>query len=261
VTSYTVQLDYETTYYWCVASENSEDHTMGDVWSFTTEEAPLMALTGSAATGVSAAGGSKTSMKGNFAASLGQTFAVHVGPNGDDTDLQCLSGRPGKMLDIVPHAATALEFYLPVLEPGVYSMRFKRQDKQVRGVANKAITVLPKQFGRSSYSMRRTLPPLLYAGPRFSTEEVAPVSGLDLTPTAPTVTGSYAANDLTINGTADYDFATVHVYLDGAEQGEATVLNGVWSLTVRPLVAAETITAKVETVGGLSAASSPVVVT
>lgn len=191
---------------------------------------------------------------------MGLPFSVYVGTNGDETDTPAFGGRPGNINRVIPASTTSLSFYMPMLDPGIYSVYFKRDDAGEEGLLTDGLIVFPAQLYRTVYNVRRTLPPVLFVGPRSVGQEDVPLVGFDPAPTTPVITGSYAANDISIAGTAGNDLGSVEVFIDSESQGTALVLDGAWSLAVRPLVSAESLTATVTTLGGTSAASTPVVV-
>lgn len=120
---------------------------------------------------VSEEGGQLIKVLGDYSGELGNAFRVHVGPNADATDPECLSGKPGDPTDVFPLSATELRCYTPNLDQGLQQVYVRRADDSRSGVLGNALTVHPRSFETSVFDLRRVLPPRWVKGPVIIEEE------------------------------------------------------------------------------------------
>lgn len=250
------------TYYWRVDGRNGAGLTQGPTWSFTVEDPtpmPVSQVGANGEGGVGGAGGTLLRIHGDFAGSAGKLFRAYIGPTASVYDTPCYSGRPGRAFLVSPKA-TYLDVYTPDLAPGLYSFYARQTDGQAVIKITKGIPVLPRQYGTRTWSFRSVFPPTLDPGPRRADRLAAPGAQPSLQPDAPVVTPGLLVDQTVVAGTSGNDLATIQVYVNGNPEASTVVVNGSWSVDVRPLTAGQVVTAKAFNIAGESLISSGVVV-
>jgi len=117
---------------------------------------------------VSGEGGVRIELVGTFAGYLDAPFRVHVGPNGDMSDPECLSGVPGQGNTLYPISGTRLRCYLPVLDPtygAPYHVFVRILSNPETELLSDILEVLPPQYYSKVFELRAVLPPYYYKGP------------------------------------------------------------------------------------------------
>lgn len=104
-------------------------------------------------------GGTKFLLTGTFEPNV--DLSVHVGPLGNGLDPKALSGLPGR--EVRSTGATA-KAYLPVLEPGTYSIYVT--DGTDNDVLADVITIVRSNYKSGVYKLRSTFSPIWAVGPR-----------------------------------------------------------------------------------------------
>lgn len=115
-------------------------------------------------------GGVRLVIDGDFSGKLGVAYRVYVGPNGDDTDEPCFSGKVGQGTIIYPLTKTEMRCYLPVLaatDGSPYDVYVENVETPAENdVLAGALTVLPKQYRTKVFGLRSVFPRFYFMGPR-----------------------------------------------------------------------------------------------
>jgi hypothetical protein len=126
-----------------------------------------IAITSVSRTVCDSAGGQLLEIVGDFLNEFGKEYQIHIGSNGDYTDLACFSGIPGRPRILYPTSNTKLRGYIPpLIVGGPYHIYVRRVDMTRDVLISSALTASKPMFFSSVFALR-TLLPLYYAtGPR-----------------------------------------------------------------------------------------------